>query len=357
MSKEFTKLSTRLISWFTENARDLPWRNTRDPYAIWISEIMLQQTQVKTVIPYWERWMQHFPTVASLATADEQHVLKLWEGLGYYTRARNLQKAARLICEKHSAKFPRSFEDILALPGIGRYTAGAIASIAYGDPTPILDGNVIRVLSRQFALAGDPKSPPNQSRLWHLSTQLVTASNAPSALNQGLMELGATICTPRAPLCPKCPVHTTCEAFRLQRVTDFPQLPARKKTRQRRFQAYIFRHGNLILVRQRTADVINANLWEFPNFELLRGTATQFNSTLTRRFSHFKLMPFATIKHTITNNRITLRAAHAHVNGESKSLATELSAQWRTLAELEQLPFSSAHAKLRALIRRESIEV
>jgi A/G-specific adenine glycosylase len=308
---------------------------------------MLQQTQVKTVIPYWERWMQYFPTIASLAIADEQRVLKLWEGLGYYTRARNLQKAARIICEEHSEKFPRAFNDILALPGIGRYTAGAIASIAYGDPTPILDGNVIRVLSRQFALEGDPKSPANQSRLWDLSTQLVTASNSPSALNQGLMELGATICTPRDPQCRACPIRRTCEGLRLNRVTDFPQIPERKKPRQRRFVAYIFRHGDSVLIRKRSSDVVNANLWEFPNFEILRGQTSAEKS----RYRQLPLRPFATIKHTITNNRITLHASHAEVNGESASLATELSAEWRQIRELDRLPFSSAHAKLRSLLR------
>ena len=346
MIKSTSQLSALITEWFTKNARNLPWRRTRDPYAIWISEIMLQQTQVKTVIPYWERWMQHFPTITSLAVADEQHVLKLWEGLGYYTRARNLQRAARIICEKYSGKFPRAFDDILALPGIGRYTAGAIASIAYGDPTPILDGNVIRVLSRQFAIEGDPKSPANQKRLWDLSTQLVTASNSPSALNQGLMELGATICTPREPQCPACPIRRTCQAFRLNRVTDFPQIPERKKPRQRRFIAYIFRHGESVLVRKRSSDVVNGNLWEFPNFEVLRGKAAAEKS----RFNKLPLRPFAIIKHTITNNRITLQASHAEVNGESASLATELSAEWRTISDLEKLPFTSAHAKLLALL-------
>jgi len=334
--------------WFAKNARDLPWRRTRDPYAIWISEIMLQQTQVKTVIPYWERWMQDFPIIASLAIADEQHVLKLWEGLGYYTRARNLQKAARIICEKHSAKFPRAFDDVLALPGIGRYTAGAIASIAYDDPTPILDGNVIRVRSRQFALEGDSKSRANQKQLWDLSTQLVTASTSPSALNQGLMELGATICTPREPQCRACPIRRSCEAFRLNRVTEFPQIPERKKPRQRLFIAYIFRHGDSVLVRKRSSDVVNGNLWEFPNFEILRGKTAAEKS----RFNKLRLRPFATIKHTITNNRITLQASHAEVNGESASLACELSAEWRLITDLDRLPFSSAHAKLRELLRR-----
>lgn len=348
MSGANIKLSSRITSWFIENSRDLPWRRTCDPYAIWVSEIMLQQTQVKTVIPYWERWMQHLPTISSLACADEQHVLKLWEGLGYYTRARNLQKTARLICEKHFGKFPRALNEILELPGIGRYTAGAVASIAYGDPAPILDGNVIRVLSRQFAIEGNPKSRTNQSLLWDLSTELVIVSNSPSALNQGLMELGATICTPREPQCRACPIRRTCEAFRLNRVTGFPQIPERRKSRQRRFVAYIFRHGDSVLVRKRNADVVNGNLWEFPNFEILRGKAAAENS----RFHNLPLRPFATIKHTITNNRITLSAKTAEANDQSPALAEELAAEWRTTSELEFLPFSSAHAKLRGLLKR-----
>ena len=346
INKALCESSSAISLWFGKEARDLPWRRATDPYAIWISEIMLQQTQVKTVIPYWERWMQHFPTVASLSVADEPHVLKLWEGLGYYTRARNLQKAARIICEKHSGKFPRAFDDILALPGIGRYTAGAIASIAYGDPAPILDGNVIRVLSRQFAIEGDPKSPTNQTRLWDLSTQFVTASKSPSRLNQGLMELGATICTPREPQCPACPIRRTCAALRLNRVYDFPQPPKRKKPRQRRFIAYILQHGASVLIRKRSAELVNGNLWEFPNFERIRGKRPKL------RFSGLKTRKFATIKHTITNNRIILRAEYALVNGHAGSLAAELSGEWHSIEQLDRLPFSSAHAKLRAMLRK-----
>src|SRR5687768_16236116 len=305
---------------------------------------MLQQTQVKTVIPYWERWMQHFPTVASLAVADEQHVLKLWEGLGYYTRARNLQKAARIICEKHSATFPRDFDEILALSGIGRYTAGAIASIAFAQPKPILDGNVIRVLARHFAIEGDPKSKPIHDRLWDLSAQLVENAACPSSLNQGLMELGATICTPREPACDRCPVRKSCKALRLRRTDEFPQIAARKKPTRRKFIAYIFQHGERVLIRKRAADVVNANLWEFPNFEVVRGA-------LKPRFDRSKTQPFATIKHTITNNRITLRAEFALVNGEASALATDLSAEWFSIKHLDRLPFSSAHAKLRSLLQ------
>jgi A/G-specific adenine glycosylase len=346
LTKGTNQLAARVTQWFGKSARDLPWRRTRNPYAIWISEIMLQQTQVKTVIPYWERWMGEFPDVTSLAGAGEERVLKLWEGLGYYTRARNLQNAARIICERHGGKFPREFESILALPGIGRYTAGAIASIAYGEVRPILDGNVMRVLARQFAIEGDPKSKANQERLWELSAHLVEAANCASSLNQGLMELGATICTPRDPLCASCPVRKSCAALKWGRVEEFPQVPERKKARPRRFVAYVFRSGERFLVRKRAGGLVNRNLWEFPNFEVLRGQAAAEKT----RFSDLPLRPFATIKHTITNNRITLKAKSADVNGEATALAKSLDAEWRTLADLENLPFSSAHGKLRALL-------
>ena len=313
---------------------------------------MLQQTQVKTVIPYWGRWMREFPDVESLAGAEEERVLKLWEGLGYYRRARNLHAAARIICERHDGTFPRDFEEILALPGIGRYTAGAIASIAYGERRPILDGNVARVLARQFAMAGDPKSGTNQERLWEWSGRLVEAASCASSLNQGLMELGARICTPREPLCGRCPVRRSCEAFRLGRVEEFPQAPERKKPRQRKFVAYVFRSGERFLVRKRGAEVVNGNLWEFPNFEVGRGQA----GTERIRFPAIALQSFATIRHTITNNRITLSAKLGEVNGEAAALAKELAAEWRTVAELEKLPFSSAHAKLRAMLGRNLFE-
>src|SRR5690242_15502981 len=210
------KLVATLLRWFAANARDLPWRCTRDPYAIWVSEIMLQQTQVKTVIPYWEHWLRELPTIKAVAKASPDKIHKLWEGLGYYSRARNLHQAARQIVGKNGGKFPENFDDVLALPGIGRYTAGAICSIAYNQPTPILDGNVIRVLTRVFGMRGDPREKRRNAKLWQMATRLVEAAapNSCSELNQSLMELGALICTPRNPRCAECPVSRDCIALR-----------------------------------------------------------------------------------------------------------------------------------------------
>ena len=167
------RLVPALLGWFAQNARDLPWRRIHDPYAIWVSEIMLQQTQVKTVIPYWKRWMRELPTIEAVAKARSEKIHKLWEGLGYYTRARNLQKAAKQIMEKHGGTFPHNFDDVLALPGIGRYTAGAICSIAFNQPTPILDGNVIRVLTRVFGIGKNPREKKTNAQLWQLAEELV----------------------------------------------------------------------------------------------------------------------------------------------------------------------------------------
>ena len=197
----------RILAWFRRNARDLPWRRTRDPYAIWVSEIMLQQTQVVTVIGYFERFLAAFPSIADLAAADEQQVLRLWEGLGYYRRARQLHAAARVIVAEHQGRFPRDPEQIRALPGIGRYTAGAIASIGWDAREPILEANTIRVFSRLLAYRGDPQKNAGQQRLWEFAAGVLPKKDT-GLFNQALMELGSEICTPRGPLCDQCPVRT-----------------------------------------------------------------------------------------------------------------------------------------------------
>jgi A/G-specific adenine glycosylase len=344
----FNRLAKLLLDWYSQNARDVPWRRTRDPYAIWVSEIMLQQTQVKTVIPYWKRWMRELPTIAAVARAGPDKIHKLWEGLGYYTRARNLQKAARQIVAQHNTrseicrrrpvlrsstaegggnesqtetkaetpsafarlrrdkhvvayKFPDKFADVLALPGIGRYTAGAICSIAFNQPVPILDGNVIRVLTRIFGIRENPHGKKTNARLWQLAEKLVAHASAFAALrrdksrftlhasptksrtrtrtkdeddstashfNQSLMELGALVCTPRQPQCQNCPVKNLCVALQENRVEELPNLGRRTAATARRFIAFVIERGGKLFVRQRPAGGVNAHLWEFPNVEI-----------------------------------------------------------------------------------------
>ena len=224
-------IQRKLLAWYDKEKRDLPWRNTKDPYRIWVSEIMLQQTQVKTVIPYYERWIRTFPTIENLSNAPEQKVLKLWEGLGYYSRAKNLKKASQIICKEMNKELPKTVKALQKLPGIGRYTAGAISSIAFGLKAPVLDGNIKRVLSRLFCINENGTTSASEKILWQKSEDLVP-DRRPGDFNQALMELGATICTPNSPLCQQCPLQNKCEAFLKVAVGLFP--PLKKKILQKK---------------------------------------------------------------------------------------------------------------------------
>ena len=336
------RLARKWIRWFDRHARDLPWRRTRDPYAVWISEIMLQQTQVKTVIPYFERWMRAMPSIGDFARARPERVLKLWEGLGYYRRARLAQEAAKLIMEQHAGRFPEKFDDVLALPGVGRYTAGAICSIAFNQPAPILDGNVIRVLSRLLGIEGDPRSKTVNARFWRAAEELVKASGDPSRLNQGMMELGALICLPRQPKCPSCPLRRDCFALRQKRVEEFPASSPKAAVTQRRFIAMVVSDGERLLVQRRPIGVVNEGLWEFPNVEVEVNT-----KDLAPWLVPFKLAvraPFLRVRHSITRYRILLEAYRAELPAIASS--NQGGAVWKTPAEIKRLPFTSAHRKV-----------
>jgi len=434
---KLNRLVTALLNWFAKNARDLPWRHTRDPYAIWVSEIMLQQTQVKTVIPYWERWLRELPTVEAAAKASPDKIHKLWEGLGYYTRARNLQRAAKQIVaqqnavarssrrrgnesqdktgnrkskienesetpsafarlrrDKHvvSCKFPENFDDVLALPGIGRYTAGAICSIAFNQPTPILDGNVVRVLTRVFGISQNPREKETNAKLWKLAVKLVasaakyqtscgsrreeahskigsgqslltsaaTPAGSCSALNQSLMELGALVCTPRNPQCTICPVKKLCVAFQENRIARLPNLGKRETATARHFVALVAERNGRFLVRQRAAGVVNAHLWEFPNVEIFNGKSNpKFIAKSILGFEPSEIQPFYTVKHSITRYRITLEAFRMNLGGTSYTSPHSKPAKsgtritrpskvgiWKTPAQMQQLAFTAAHGKI-----------
>ena len=357
--RKISAITKNLLDWFSQYARDLPWRRTRDPYGIWVSEIMLQQTQVKTVLPFWECWMRELPTIESAARASSHKIHKLWEGLGYYTRVRNLQKAARLILQKHDGQFPNRFEDILDLPGIGRYTAGAIASIAFDQPTPILDGNVIRVLTRLFGIAENPREKKTNKRLWQIAEELVLnsrfAENSKSAncshLNQSLMELGALVCTPRNPQCGPCPVKNLCTAFKENRVGELPNLAKREKATARTFVAFVIKRNGQFLVRRRPNGVVNAHLWEFPNVEISNqnGDKKVANDHVSIAHAAKELglefrnaRPICTVKHSITRYRMTLEAFHVR----SQKTPKIPDAVWMLPSRLNSLPFTSAHRKV-----------
>jgi A/G-specific adenine glycosylase len=350
-----------LLDWFATAARDLPWRRTLDPYAIWVSEIMLQQTQVKTVIPYWERWMRELPDVAALAAAPEQRLLKLWEGLGYYTRVRNMQKAAQLIVATHAGQFPSDFDAVLALPGVGRYTAGAISSIAFNAPAPILDGNVIRVLTRLFAIGENPRDKATNQHLWQLAAQLVEAaaslthyalritdlvvSGSCSALNQSLMELGATVCTTQNPQCLLCPVRAHCAARRTGRETQLPNLGQRAAVTSREFHTFVVERDGKFLVAQRPAGVVNAGLWEFPNLEVTQAHSAPAASLEELLQFNGHCEPLCEIKHSITRYRITQRVFRVTLGAKPR---TGPGFRWLALDALHSLPFTSAHKRILA---------
>jgi A/G-specific adenine glycosylase len=300
-------IRTRILDYFRQSGRDLPWRRSKDPYGIWICEIMAQQTRIATVIPYWERWMARFPTPRALAQASLDDVLGAWSGLGYYARARSLHAAAHEMCERWGGRVPEEPGDILSLPGVGRYTAGAIASIAFGKRAPIVDGNVARVLARLFAITDDVRSTKVQKRLWELSTELVP-ENAPGDFNEGLMDLGATICTPRAPTCPVCPLRDMCEAHRTGRQEELPVKQRRLPTRVVRIKAgWIIKDGQWLLLRRKPRGLFGG-LWELPDLGLLEEAGTRLAAESRSLVKHTHVLSHRTLRYEVYSTSLLPRA-------------------------------------------------
>lgn len=263
--KELELLPIPLLAWYEENARILPWRSDPTPYHVWLSEIMLQQTRVAAVLDYYRRFLEAFPTVFDLADAEDDALMKLWQGLGYYSRARNLKKAARLVVERFGGEFPVSCQELLALPGVGEYTAGAIASIAFGRSVAAVDGNVLRVVSRIAADSGDITLPDTKRR-FRTALEKVIPSTMPGAFNQAMMELGATVCLPNgAPLCDRCPVQAFCAARNAGRTAEFPVKPPKKERRIEERTIFLIFYNGAVALRRREERGLLAGLWEYPN--------------------------------------------------------------------------------------------
>jgi A/G-specific adenine glycosylase len=346
----------RLLAWFDHHRRDLPWRASRDPYRIWVAEIMLQQTRIATVIPYYNRFLAQFPTVESLAGARPQEVLKFWAGLGYYSRARNLHKTAKEIVARHAGRFPRDTTAALDLPGIGHYTAAAVLSIAYDVPLAALDGNIARVLARLGAIRGDLREPQRWQRLKNTADSLL-ADHAPGDWNQALMELGETVCTPQNPRCRECPISHWCRAYKLK-LTD--QIPAPRRKRRPisiRIAAAILRdpQGRTLLVKDPGAhdDVLFSRMWQFPAIEVSIQAQTELarhlHSTLGLEIpaSTLELEPLASARHGVTFRNITLLPFLVRVPQLPKLPRTRI----LPLSQLRRLPLSSATHKLAAAAR------
>ena len=349
-AKTRTALRRRIFNWYRKNSRDLPWRNQSDPYKVWVSEIMLQQTQVVTVIDYYKRFIKQFPTVKKLAAAREPEILKLWEGLGYYRRARQLHAAAQVIVEKYGGKFPTDFDEVLALPGIGRYTAGAILSISGDQRLPILEGNTIRVFSRLMLLDGDTTSRENQNALWAFSEQLLPRKRA-GDFNQALMELGSEVCKRSNPLCSDCPIRLHCAARAHHRQSELPRPKKPPKYEEINEAVIVARRNDKILMRLCGNEERWAGLWDFPRFQITsRAAEAQLSNDLheATALSTVVANTNRTIKHAVTRFRITLDCFEAtEVSGKLKQ---QTAYKWVTLKELVDLPLSVTGRKVSKLI-------
>lgn len=339
------EIQTRLLRWFKRKARDLPWRKTKDPYAIWVSEIMLQQTQVGTVIPYYQNFLKTFPTVRHLARASLSNVLKVWEGLGYYSRARNLHRASQIVLDHFRGIIPNDLKNLLSLPGIGRSTAGAVLSFAFHKDAPILDGNAKRVISRLFAVSDSPAAGRTDDLLWGLSESLVPKGNS-NPFNQALMDLGSMLCTIKEPDCARCPLRNACKARASGKPETYPPKRLRKTIPHVESVSAVIRRDGKVLLRQRPPSGLLGGLWEFPNWRMeekqrsrlrlkledhikkdigITADGKELIGTFIQTFSHFKL---------------TLHAYHCQsMNGKGKG-------KWVSVRNLHRFPMSRIHRRI-----------
>lgn len=343
--RTIVQLRRSLLEWYGQAGRDLPWRRNPSSYRIWVSEIMLQQTQVKTVIPYYENWLRLFPDLPTLAAADLQSVLKAWQGLGYYARARNLHKAARAIIEQHGGEFPDGLEATLALPGIGRSTAGGILSAAFNQPVPILDGNVKRVLARLVALPVPPAKA--LASLWQLSETLLDPQH-PRNFNQALMDLGATLCTPKNPACLLCPWRLSCSAYNMGKQSELPMSETRSPLPHKQIGvAVIWNDRQQILIDRRREQGLLGGLWEFPGGKIEPGETV--TACIQREIQEELGIEIEvgehliSVEHAYTHFRVTLHVHHCrHLSGEPQAIECD-EVRWVMLDELEQFPFPKAN--------------
>jgi A/G-specific adenine glycosylase len=345
----------RLRAWYARHARDLPWRRRREPYAIWLSEIMLQQTQVATVVPYFERFLAAFPTIAALAAADRREVLRLWEGLGYYRRAQQLHKAAAEIEREHGGQFPRDPQAVGRLPGIGRYTAGAILSISFDARQPILEANTLRLWCRLLGYRGDPRSAAGQRLLWEMAA-VVLPQRGSGTINQALMELGSQVCLPREPDCAACPVATLCQAHAELAQAEIPPTPIKTPAEARHEAAVVIRRGDKVLLLECPEGGRWAGLWDFPRYRVHSqseaAVAVELAETV-RDATGVLIRPgrrLESFKHSVTRFRITLDCYEAdHISGPARR-TDRPRMRWLKAAQLEQYPLCTTGRKICRLV-------
>jgi A/G-specific adenine glycosylase len=354
-----SEFTADLLAWYAQHARVLPWRGNCNPYAIWVSEVMLQQTRVETVIPYFERWMRRFPSLASLAQASQQEVLAAWEGLGYYGRARNLHRAAQIVVREMNGELPRDRQALSRLPGVGRYTAGAIASLAFGLDVPALDGNIRRVLARVFNLTEPARSPAGERRLWELAEEHLPPGRA-GDYNQAMMDLGATICTPRAPNCPGCPVSRSCQALTLGVQGERPVALQKPAIPHYIVTAAVIHREGQVLIAQRPQDGLLGGLWEFPGGKLQPGE--DLAACLQREICEELGASVAVqerlgvYRHAYTHFRVTLHAFHCTLaNGNQPQPLQVNDLRWVAPVELVAFPMGKIDRQIsRDLLAQEA---
>ena len=347
-------IQKNLLDWYRKNHRKLPWRKTKKPYHIWVSEVMLQQTQVNTVVPYYEKFVHRFPGVRRLANADLQEVLKLWEGLGYYTRARNLHRAAKQVVTEHHEAVPGTLAEFKALPGVGDYIASAVQSIAFNQPYAVVDGNVKRVLARLFEIS----APVNQSGSYAIfrdTAQALLDSKSPGMFNQAVMELGALICKPMKPDCASCPVHSNCLAYQENRVSEFPIRIKRKPTPIHHMVVGVVHKKNKVLITQRKPEGLLGGLWEFPCGTIQNNETPEDACVKSIKEAvnlTVKIKAFLTqIKHAYTHFKITMDVYTCeYVSGRVK-LNGAVDYRWISLKNIGGYPFHKANHKFISLIK------
>lgn len=350
-----SQIRERLVAWYGQNSRSLPWRNSEDPYHIWVSEVMLQQTQVKTVLPYYHRFLRRFPSLNDLAAADLQDVLKIWEGLGYYTRARNLHRAARVVAKEHGGQIPQERNELRRLPGVGDYIAGAVSSIAFRRPVPAVDGNVKRVLARVMEI-GDPADQPGAFRTFEAAAERFLDPQRPGISNQALMELGATLCRPRDPDCAACPLRSSCRACASGRVTAYPKRTARRTVPEHRLAAGVVFRRSRILITRRGPKGLLAGLWEFPTGELdvkeepeaacIRSIREQ--TGLSVRVSGY----VGRVRHAYTHFKIVMDVFCCQLVSGQVRLKGPADHRWILLADIPRYPFPRANHKFIPLLEK-----
>jgi len=353
------EIADRLLAWFARSARDLPWRRERTPYRIWVSEVMLQQTQVETVIPYYERFLERFPTMEALADAPLEEVLRIWEGLGYYARARRLHQAAQQLTSANGGVLPDRFEQLEALPGVGTYTAGAIASIAFGEGVPAVDGNGRRVLARLFGVRDDVTRSATKRRLRELAADLLPRGEA-GAFNEALIELGATVCTPRSPSCVRCPVRELCRAYAEDEQERLPVRRPRGKTPHYDVAAAVTVRGDgAVLMAQRNVDDMLGGLWEFPGGKREEGESLA--ECLAREIEEELAVTvevgsrLTVVKHAYTHFRITLHAFWCRLKQGEPACLDCAAIRWVLPEDLDELPMSVADRKVAQALRGASL--